>query len=97
MVASWRYWWGGDCWGSRLVAETVPLFALLCVRPVALLCGLRLGRPVFAGLAVLAFLLHAVGVYREIYWVVPGGLEAHPEMLWSWSRAPFLILWQGRP
>jgi hypothetical protein len=93
-VASWRYWWGGHCWGSRLLAETVPLFGLLCVRPVGLLCRLRGSRPFLAGLAAVAFPLHAAGVYPESYWVIPGGLDQHPEMLWSWSRPPFLALWQ---
>src|SRR5262249_31099697 len=37
LVSGWRCWWGGDCWGSRLVAEAVPVAALLCVGPVAVL------------------------------------------------------------
>jgi hypothetical protein len=97
MVTGWRYWWGGHCWGSRLLAEAVPLLALLCVRPVALLCRVRGGRPVLAGVAALAFLLHAVGVYAEPCWEARVGVERHPEALWSWSRPPFLILWLDRP
>src|SRR5205823_3389017 len=37
LVAAWAMWWGGWCWGSRLLSEAVPLFALLCVKPVAAL------------------------------------------------------------
>ncbi len=37
LVCSWYCWWGGACWGSRLVVETVPFFALLCLPVVAAL------------------------------------------------------------
>ncbi len=97
MVASWRYWWGGHCWGSRLLAEAVPLCALLCVRPVALLLRCRGGRAALACLVFLAFWLHAVGVFWEPCWEWRVDLERHPEMLWSWSRPPFLVLWQRQP
>ena len=97
LVAGWRCWWGGHCWGSRLLAEAVPLLALLCVRPVALLCRLRGGRTVLAGVAVLTFLVHAAGVYWEPCWEARTNVERHPEMLWSWSRPPFLILWLDLP
>jgi hypothetical protein len=97
LVAGWRCWWGGHCWGSRLLAEAVPLLALLCVRPVALLCKLRGGRPVLAVVAALAFLVHAAGVYWEPCWEARTDVERHPEALWAWSRPPFLILWLERP
>jgi len=96
-VAGWRCWWGGSCWGSRLLAEAVPLLALLCVRPVALLCRVRGGRTVLAGVVALAFLVHAPGIYWEPCWEARVDVEHHPEMLWSWSRPPFLILWLDRP
>jgi hypothetical protein len=97
LVAGWRCWWGGHCWGSRLLAEAVPLLALLCVRPVALLWRRRSGRQVVTGVAVLAFLVHAAGVYWEPCWEARTGVERHPEVLWSWSRPPFLILWLDPP
>ncbi|MCI0458800.1 MAG: hypothetical protein L0Z62_17715 [Gemmataceae bacterium] len=97
LVAGWCCWWGGHCWGSRLLAEVVPLGALLCVRPIGMLCRRRAGRVVLAGLALTAFLIHAVGVYWEPCWEVRVGLDRNPEVLWSWSRPPFLILWQRTP
>src|SRR5204863_8925176 len=33
LISSWKCWWGGYCWGSRLAAEAVPLMALLCLKP----------------------------------------------------------------
>src|SRR5260370_9526070 len=28
LVCSWDCWWGGNCWGSRLLSEIVPICAL---------------------------------------------------------------------
>jgi hypothetical protein len=95
LVAAWRCWWGGHCWGSRLVAEVVPLGALLCVRPIAALGPRPGGWVVLAGLALLSFGLHATGVYtRAVYWDNVVDISHHPEQLWCWSRPPFLAAWQ---
>ncbi len=95
LVATWRCWWGGDCWGSRLVCEAVPLGALLCVRPVAALWQLRGGRLLLGGVAGVAFALHAVAVYSHAdYWGNYVQVDRHPEMLWSWSHAPFFYPFQ---
>jgi hypothetical protein len=91
LVSAWHDWWGGHCWGSRLLAEVVPLAALLCVAPVAVLLRTRPGRVVLASLLGLAFLLHAAGVYRETRWEARVDIDHHPEMFWSLSRAPFLL------
>jgi hypothetical protein len=66
LVASWNCWWGGDCWGSRLVIETVPFFALLCLPCVSALRQLAWGRGVLAATLVLAAFLHLTGVYLKV-------------------------------
>jgi hypothetical protein len=91
LVSSWYCWWGGHCWGSRLLAELVPLTALLCLAPVTLLLRSRPGKMLLATLAIGSFLIHAAGVYRETCWEARVELESHPESLWSWSHAPFLM------
>ena len=88
LISAWGCWWGGWCWGSRLVIETVPLFALLCVRPIAALGRSNRTRALVVGLAML-------GVLAQWPWLYSDGSRwndaAHlPGDLWSWSRAPFL-------
>jgi hypothetical protein len=91
LVSSWQCWWGGHCWGSRLMAETVPLMALLCVAPIAQLCRLRGGKSCLVCLAALAFLLHAVAVFGDgTLWDTLVSTNQHPEMYWNWAHAPFL-------
>jgi hypothetical protein len=88
LVSAWGCWWGGWCWGSRLVVEIVPLGALLCVRPVAALWGSRRGRTLVVGLALLGVLAQIPAVYFNAgRWNATAEV---PDDLWSWSRAPFL-------
>jgi hypothetical protein len=97
MVASWKCWWGGDCWGSRLLAEAIPFCALLCIPPIACLCSIRGGRMILATLAAASFLIHAVGIYCPPHWEYQADVRHHPERLWSWSYPPFLANWQEPP
>jgi hypothetical protein len=91
VISAWACWWGGDCWGSRLAAEVVPLFGLLCVAPLAALWQSRGGRAAVLGLALASALLHLPAIYLgSMNWsgVV---LDAdHLDRLWSWPDAPFL-------
>jgi hypothetical protein len=88
LISAWGCWWGGWCWGSRLVIETVPLFALLCVPPIAFLWRTRWGRSITILLALLGVLAALPGVYADANrW---NEAAVFPESLWSWSRPPFL-------
>jgi hypothetical protein len=90
LIAAWGCWWGGWCWGSRLMVDVVPLAGLLCVRPIARLLETRLGVLAIATLAVASILIQVPGVYGD-----PSTWNASarmPEDLWSWTRAPFLAL-----
>ena len=91
LVSAWGCWWGGHCWGSRLLAEVVPLVALFCLAPVTLLLRSFSGKTLLAALALVTFLVHAPGVYRPPYWEMRVDVVHHPDMVWSWSQAPFVL------
>jgi hypothetical protein len=97
LVASWNCWWGGDCWGSRLTTETVPLFALLCLRPIAALLRLSWGRRLVLATALVAAFLHLSGVYLKAdYHDSQPGLFSHRlELPGSWGNLPFLTPFAG--
>jgi hypothetical protein len=89
LVANWRIWWGGHCWGSRLLAEIVPLLALLSVPVITAMAARRVGRLALLGLAIVSFLPHAPVLYgRALEW--NRRTDQHPALYWSWSEAPFL-------
>lgn len=91
MVAAWHCWWGGHCWGSRLVLEAVPLLGLLCVAPIAALIARRPGRILLLNLGLAGVLVHASMVYGKAHeWNGRADIDVNAPALWSWSRAPFL-------
>jgi hypothetical protein len=92
LIAAWSMWWGGWCWGSRLVSEVLPLLALLAVRPIAALGRSVPGRRLVLTLTLAGFLMQVPFVYLgAIRWNELADVDHHPEALWSWSRAPFLL------
>jgi hypothetical protein len=84
MLGQWRCWWGGWSWGSRLMADVIPLAALLAARPIAVAWRSIPGRCLIGAVAVLSLLVHVPFVY----------LNANPwgdaESMWLWSEPPFL-------
>jgi hypothetical protein len=95
LISAWACWWGGNCWGSRLLAEVIPLATLLAVRPITSLWQMRAGRPALIFLLLFGFSMHATAVYgRADHWSNWADPEHHPERLQSWSHAPFLYPFQ---
>jgi hypothetical protein len=92
LLMMWNCWWGGACWGSRLATEIVPLCALLCVRPIAILQTLSWGRAMILVLALASFFVHGTGVYLKADYrdVQPGLFDRRPRLPGSWTNFPFL-------
>ena len=94
--ACWMNWWGGWCWGSRLLAEVVPLCALLALPVVAALWESRRGRGIVLSLGILAILMHApCAFFRANDWNHVVDIDQNTQWLWSWSHAPFLQPFQS--
>lgn len=92
LIASWPVWWGGFCYGSRLIAEVVPLLALFTIRPVDQLLKSRTGWIPLAMIGVLGLAIHAPCMYYDAWlWNAdPISADAHPERMWDWAHPPFL-------
>jgi hypothetical protein len=91
MVSCFRIWWGGHCWGTRYLAEVLPLLALLCLRPLAVLARRRAGVVLLAVLLLAGFAVHVANLFGPaVYWNGRVDVDNRPEMVWSWSQAPFL-------
>jgi hypothetical protein len=90
LIAAWRNWWGGHSWGSRLLTEIVPLLALLCVRPVAVLWQYRPSARLIVAVGLLSFALHVSGALLGCRsWNVQHNPDENQAALWDWSDAPF--------
>jgi hypothetical protein len=92
LIGSWPIWWGGFCYGSRLVAEVVPLLAFFAVRPAGRLLERPRGWLVLAILAAIGLAIHTPCLYHDAWlWnAYPVSADAHPERMWDWRHPPFL-------
>jgi hypothetical protein len=87
LISAWHDWSGGDCWGSRMLTDIVPLLGLLCVPAIATLWASPGSRAVIVALGLVGALTHFPCVYlNAASWNL---VANHTTDLWSWSRAPF--------
>jgi hypothetical protein len=89
-TAMWPVWWGGYCWGPRLLTEILaPVMVLIAVG----LPAIR-GRGLmwtFAGTALYCFLIQALGVYcypKGRWDHLPISVNDDPARLWNWADNP---------
>jgi hypothetical protein len=82
-------WWGGQCYGPRLLADVLPF---LCFGLVPVVEAARRRPWLKAAVAALALAstgAHALGaVYEDRSWDDAADVDRHPERLWSWSEGP---------
>jgi len=83
-------WWGGYCWGPRLLSELMPPLIILMAIGVS-----AINRPwprrAFAVLALYSVLIQAIGVffYPNGHWDgLPQGVDAAHGRLWNWRDNP---------
>ena len=97
LISSWYCWWGGQCWGSRLLVETVPFFALLCLHSLAALRHLRWGRRFLWATLIAGAFVHLPGVYLKVDFrdCQPALIGTRHEPPGSWSHLPFLTPFVG--
>ena len=67
LIGSWPIWWGGYCYGSRLVAEIVPIAGLFAIRPVGYLLSARWGWAAVTAGGLLGFAIHAPCAYYDAW------------------------------
>jgi hypothetical protein len=81
----WGIWWGGVCYGPRLLADLLPVLCLALYPVAGRVLTHRGWRVVAAGLAAWSFAAHLIGVYwddgRWNAYVMPAGL-------WNWTDNP---------
>jgi hypothetical protein len=92
IIAMWPIWWGGYCWGPRLLTETLaPLMILIAVGLPAL--GYRGLKWAFAVTAMYCCLIQALGVYcypKGQWDHLPVSVNDDPARLWNWADNPVI-------
>ncbi|HUK14922.1 MAG TPA: hypothetical protein VLW65_00850 [Bryobacteraceae bacterium] len=92
LTAAWPVWWGGYCWGPRLLTEILPcLMVLMAVGWPAFWHGGWKGT--FAAAALYGCLIQALGVYcyPKGHWDrLPVSVDARQARLWDWKDNPMV-------
>lgn len=82
----WRFWWGGECFGYRLLTEMVPVWIpLLALSTERWIVGHRVAMFGLAGLALLSVYIHFLGaVYYPSGWNSdPRSIDEDPDRAWD--------------
>jgi hypothetical protein len=92
IVSKWMGWWGGDCYGPRLLADVTPILCFLLYPAIDYCEEKKAVKYVIIALAALSIGMHAIGAGRdrvagEKTWTAYYEIGLH-EYLWSWTDSP---------
>ena len=97
LIAMWPIWWGGYCWGPRLLTEILaPSIVLIAIGLPAIRSG-GLTYP-FAAAAVYCFVIQTLGVYyypKGRWDHLPVSVNEAPARLWNWTDNPIIRTARG--
>jgi hypothetical protein len=91
-IAMWPAWWGGYCWGPRLLTEILAPMMILIAVGLPAIKGRGL-KGAFAGTAVYCCLIQALGVYcypKGRWDNSPVNVDDDSARLWDWADNPVI-------
>ena len=82
----WRGWWGGVCYGPRLLADLTPALAITFCPLKDWLLNSRFSRVMFMCLLFCSVSAHAIGAFVDDgTWTYTRQVKRFPSQLWSWT------------
>ena len=94
VVAQWPVWWGGHCYGPRLLSDVLPFLAFYTAYALHRMLHAGWAPALLAAQLVAAGIgMNAPGALNEaaLRWnVIPGNIDQNPARLWDWRAPPFL-------
>ena len=89
--AAWPVWWGGDCFGPRLLSEALPCLTLLLAPMLAWLERAKPAKVAFVALAACSVFVQFVGAFSYPggdWHAKPAPVRERRERLWDWRDNP---------
>lgn len=99
VIAKWGVWWGGYCWGPRLLTELAPPLIVMMAIGVSAIEG-PWQRRAFAVLALYSISVQAIGAffYPKGHWDTrPKNVNEASARLWDWRDNPIARTIRGGP
>ncbi|HSF32452.1 MAG TPA: glycosyltransferase family 39 protein [Candidatus Tectomicrobia bacterium] len=91
LYGKWHFWWGGETYGPRLVADISPFLSFYLFPVWQMAEKRRILKGAFGFLAILSLLMHTIGVSSfDPSWYKRADVIAEGDRLWSWRDSPFV-------
>jgi hypothetical protein len=89
LVGKWDAWYGGWCYGPRLLTETQPILLLFIIPVWGTIASNRLALIVFHFCLVWCVVVQAIGAFRQSNWdFEPKDIDYSRQRLWNWADNP---------
>jgi hypothetical protein len=89
LYAKWSNWWGGHCFGPRLLTDILPFLSLFLPPALGQIAGRKPFQIAFCVAAVLSVSVQIVGAFFYTGQWDPD-VDLHPELLWDWRNTQIL-------
>jgi hypothetical protein len=91
LYSKWYFWWGGETYGPRLVADITPFLCLYLYPVWEAVDQKRLLKIAFVSLGIISLLMHAIGAFGfDPSWYKKSDVTVESDRLWSFRDSPFL-------
>jgi len=94
LLSKWFMWYGGGCFGYRLLSDVTPAMCLLLIPAFSWIWNRKARRGVLVGLVLLSWFINFLGAnYYNYYWDTDLDERDVAVRLWEWrdSPVPFLF------
>jgi len=93
IVSKWFTWWGGHCYGYRMLVDITPLLMILLVPAYNLISKRKTLKLLFVVGAALSILIQLMGaLYYSDYWNSKLKIDKYPERVWLLKSGQFHIM-----
>jgi hypothetical protein len=91
LYSKWLMWWGGYCYGPRMLADLFPILCFFLYPVAQKIEGRYLLMGAFVGVGLLSIWFHALGAYWDDgRWNVYPDVNVYQYRLWSWRDSPIV-------
>jgi hypothetical protein len=89
LAGKWVAWYGGWCYGPRLLTETQPILLLFIIPAWGAITSNRLALIAFCFCLGWSVAIQAIGAFRQSNWdFEPKDIDWARERLWNWTDNP---------
>jgi hypothetical protein len=91
LYSQWGMWWGGHCFGPRLLTDITPCLTVLLIPLFLPMTRSRALVVLFSTLLVFSVYVQFLGTFsypRGLWDNTPTSVDEHPDRLWNWSNNP---------